>query len=73
MTLQKLRDAKTFCDLKPGIKFLCDHMERMTWGEFVAYKRTLESKALELGITLDALNLYAENYQVFGYERDPAS
>lgn len=68
MTLQKIREAKTFEDLKPAIKFLCDNIQKMTWGEFTAYKRTLENQAEKVGATLKDMNEYAEQYQVFGYE-----
>lgn len=70
MTLQNIRGAKTFNDLKPAIKFLCDKMQVMTWGEFCAYKRTLESQCVKVGSTIKDLNAYAENYQVFGYETE---
>lgn len=68
ITLQVIRDAKTFNDLKPAIKFLCNNMEAMQWGEFIAYKRTLENQAVIVGITVKELNQYAEQFQVFGYE-----
>jgi hypothetical protein len=69
-TLKTIRDAQTFDDLKPAIRFLCDEMQKMTWGEFTAFQRTLESQSLKVGISLKEMNAYAENYQVFGYERE---
>lgn len=52
MTIQNIRDAKTFEDLKPAIKLLCDKMQVMTYGEFLAYKRTLESQAVRSVLVL---------------------
>ncbi len=72
MTLQNIRDAKTFDELKPAIKLLCDKMQIMTYGEFTAYKRTLESQAVKVGSSVKALNDYAEQYQVYGYETNKA-
>lgn len=68
MTLQKIREAKTFDDLKPAIKFLCDNMQKMTWGEFIAYRRTLENQAIKVGSTLKDLIEYTEQYQESGHE-----
>lgn len=68
MSLQNIRDSETFEQLKPAIKFLCDEMQKMTYGEFLAYKRTLESQAVKVGSSIKELNIYAERYQVFGYE-----
>lgn len=68
MTLQNIRDALTFDDLKPAVKFLAQNMQRMAYGEFIAYKRTLESQAVKVGSNVKALNELAEQYQVFGYE-----
>lgn len=68
MKLQDIRDADSFEALKPAIRLLCDKMQEMTWGEFNAYRRTLENQAIKVGSTVKALNEYAEHYQVFGYE-----
>lgn len=68
LTLESIRLCKTFEELKPAVKFLCDNMESMAWGDFMAYKRTLESQTLKMGLSLTALNEYAENFKVFGYE-----
>ena len=66
MTLEQFRQAQNVTELKPAIKMLCDKMQVMTWGEFNAYKRTLESQATKLGVSLKTINAIAENYQVFG-------
>jgi hypothetical protein len=66
MTLQSIRDSKNFEELKPAIRFLCDEMQKMAWGEFSAFKRTIEDQAIKAGSNLRELNEYAENYQVFG-------
>ncbi len=70
MRLQDIRQTETFEALKPAIKYLCDHMEAMAWGEFNAYKSTLEQQAIKIGATVKDLNEYAEQYQVFGYETE---
>ena len=67
-TLANIRNAQTFDDLKPAVKFLCDNMQVMPWGDFIAYKRTLEAQAVKVGTTIAEMNKYAEQYQVFGYE-----
>jgi hypothetical protein len=64
--LQDIRDAKSFEALKPAIRFLCDEMQKMTYGEFLAYRGTLQSQCIKIGHTLVELNAYAENYQIFG-------
>ena len=65
-TLEDIRNATTFEALKPAIEFLCDVMQNMTWSEYNAYKRTLETQAAKVGASLKELNDHAENYQVFG-------
>lgn len=67
ITLQTIRDTKTLEDLKPSIIFLCDNMQSMTWGEFVAFQRTIENQALKLGISLKELNSIATDYQQLGF------
>jgi len=64
--LNYIRNVKTFDELKPAIILLCNEMQKMTWGEFNAFKRTIENKAKDLNISLDRTNEYAENYQIFG-------
>jgi hypothetical protein len=66
MTLKQIRDAKDFDSLKPAMRFLCDNMQAMTYGEFQAYKRTLEDQCKAIGSSLKDMNEYAENYQIFG-------
>lgn len=66
-TLQTIRNATTFDQLKPAIEFLCDEMQKMTWGEYTAYKRTLEDQAVKVGSSIRDLNIYAVEYQTFGY------
>lgn len=66
MTLNQIRDAKDFESIKPAIRFLCDNMQAMTFGEFQAYKRTLEEKCNNIHVNLNEMNQYAENYQVYG-------
>lgn len=68
MTLNEIRNVPTFEALKPAIRFLCDTMQDLSWGEFVAYQRTIETQAKKVGASLKILNEYAEQYQVFGYE-----
>ena len=66
MTLQEIRQSKSFDELKPSIVFLCDNMQYMTFGDFQAYKRTIESVCICLGYTYKDVNNYAENYQNYG-------
>lgn len=68
MTLQTIRETTSFEALKPAIQFLCDEMQKMTYGEFCAFKRTIESQCVKVGSSLKECNEYAETYQVFGYE-----
>lgn len=68
ITLESIRNAQNFDDLKPAIRFLCDKMQVLTWGEFTAFQRTLESQSVKVGSSLKVLNDYAEQYQIFGYE-----
>ena len=56
ITLQYIRECKSFDDLKPAILFLCDNMQAMTWGEFVAFQRTIETQTKKLGLSLKAMN-----------------
>lgn len=63
MHLSDIRASKTFNDLKPAIELLCREMQKMTWGEFNAYRRTLESAAKAIGIEYQALDSYAITYQ----------
>ena len=67
-TLESIRNAESFEQLKPAVRFLCDKMQKMTWGEFNAFKRTLETQAVKVGSSVSELNAYAEQFQVFGYE-----
>lgn len=67
-TLETIRNADSFEALKPAIRFLCDEMQKMTYGEFLAFKRTIESQCVKVGSSLKECNDYAETYQVFGYE-----
>lgn len=66
MTLAEIRLAKSFEDLKPAIRYLADNMLGMTYGEFIAYRRTLEDQATNIGVSLQTINEYATNYQIFG-------
>lgn len=66
MTLEQIRQAKSLNDIKPAIKYLCDNMQKMTYGAFEAYKRTLESQGVKVGVSIRDLNAIAEKYQVFG-------
>ncbi len=70
LTVKQLRETKMTSveDLKPFIYFLSDNMGDMLYGEFIAYKSTIEKKARELNIDLKTINKIAEDYQVFGYE-----
>jgi len=68
MKLSDVQQTKNFEELKPAIRFLCDNMQTMTFGEFNAYKRTIETQARVLGIAVQEINAYAENHQVYGYE-----
>lgn len=70
MKLQDIRGVQSFDALKPAIRLLCDDMHTMTYGEFIAYKRTLETQCVKLGHTLAEMNNYAIQYQVYGYETD---
>lgn len=71
MTLAEIRLAKTLDELKPAINFLCAHMHDMTYGEFIAYKRTIEFQAInKLSVSVAEINKIAEEYQVYGYERN---
>lgn len=65
-TLQTIRETKSFEELKPAIVFLCDHMGKMTYGEFHAFQRTIEIQAEKLGVSRETLNTFAENYQTYG-------
>lgn len=71
-TLADIRAKTSFEALKPAIRFLCTNMERMEYGAFIAYKRTLEAQAVIVGSSVKALNDYAEEMQVFGYETKEA-
>lgn len=66
--LAEIRLMESFDALKPAIRFLCAKMKQMGYGEFIAYKRTLEAQAEKVGASIKALNEYAEQIQVFGYE-----
>ena len=68
MSLAKIREAKSFEELTPAIHYLCTNMQAMSWGDFCAYKGTIEHQANKLGIPFKAINDYAENYQTFGYQ-----
>lgn len=68
MTLQEIRETKTFDQLKPAIKFLCDNMQKLTWGEFNAFRSTIESQSLKVGSNIKQVNEYADSYRIFGYE-----
>lgn len=67
MTLKQIREKTSAEDLIPAIKFLCDNMRSMTYGEFIAYRRTLSGKLESLGVSFNDMNTMAEEYQVFGY------
>lgn len=66
-TLKDIRNINTINELVEPIKFLCDKMHSMTYGEFIAYKRTLEHQALKVGCDIKTLNEYANEYQTFGH------
>lgn len=66
MTLQQIRDAQTLAAIKPAIKFLCENMQKMTFGEFSAYKNTLQDRAVKVGSSLKELNDLAVEYQDSG-------
>lgn len=68
MKISDVRQTKSLEELKPAIRFLCDNMQSMTFGEFNAYKRTIETQARILGIAVQEINSYAENHQIYGYE-----
>ena len=68
MTLSEIRQCESFVQLEPAIKFLCDKMHDMPYGEFIEMKRTIGSQSLKIGLTLQIINEYAENYQIFGYQ-----
>jgi hypothetical protein len=70
MTLEQIRNAKNFDELKTAIMFLSDNMDSMGHGIFIAYRNTLESKAKTFGITYAQLNEIAENYQFHGQVAD---
>jgi len=70
MKLDEIRAAYSLATLTPAIKFLAERVESLSWGEFNAYKRTIENKANELGIDLKTVNEIASEHQVFGYERN---
>lgn len=70
MTLEQIRQTTKASQLRPAIKYLCDNMQAMSWGAFVAYQRTLETQSVKLGISLKELNSIAENYQVYGTMED---
>lgn len=72
-TLAEIRLMETFDALKPAIRFLCAKMQQMEYGAFIAYKRTLEAQAEKVGSSVKALNDYAEQIQVFGYETKEAN
>lgn len=63
MTLQQIRDTKTAEGIWEGTRFLCENMQVMTYGEFLAYRRTLEEQARKLGVSITQLNNYAVMYQ----------
>lgn len=68
MTLAEIRNTTNLEELKPAIFFLADNMQKMTYGEFIAYKNTIMSQARKLNIDLKTVNKIAEDYQIFGYE-----
>lgn len=63
MSLQYVRDCKSFDDLKPAIIFVCDNLQKLSWGEFTAYQRLIEIQAQKIGATLKQVNDYAVEYQ----------
>ncbi len=65
MTLNEIRKVEQLEQLLPAIKFLCDNMHEMTWGEFNGYKRTIENQATKINVSLRDINNIAENYQLF--------
>lgn len=66
MTLEKIRQAKTFEDLKPAIIFLTNEMHELSWGDFNAYRNTITEKAKEFGVSFSKLNAIAEQYRIEG-------
>lgn len=66
MKLEDIRQVETFEDLKPAIRFLCDVMQDLSWGEFIAFQRTIEGQAKKVGVSLQYMNEYATQYQVYG-------
>lgn len=66
MKLNEIRNTKNLNDLKPAIRFLCDNMQKMSFGEFLAYKRTIESQCEKINISYKEINDLAEKYQIFG-------
>ena len=66
MTLSQIRTATSLGDLLPAVKFLCHNMQAMSFGEFQAYKRTLENQTLVVGSDLATLNNLALEFQTDG-------
>lgn len=66
MTLDQVRQAKDKEELANAVEYLCDNMQKMTYGAFIAYRRTIEDRAKALGWTLQSMNEYATDYQTFG-------
>lgn len=69
MSLDQIRASENLEQLKPAIIYLAQNMENMSFGEFTAYKRTIEVKANEVGVSLAQINKIAEDYQIYGYDR----
>lgn len=68
MTLNEIRQINDTKTIIKAIEFLCDNMQKMTYGEFDAMKRTIEFQALnKLGMTIQQINDIAERYQIYGY------
>lgn len=65
MKLEEIRTAD-LDGFKKAIIFLSDNMHEMTYGEFIAFRRTIEIKGESLGINYEKMNEMAEHYQIFG-------
>lgn len=63
MKLSAIRATQNIEELKPAIKHLAVNMQQLTFGEFVAMKNTIQSKADEFGVTYREINELAAGYQ----------
>lgn len=66
MTLEQIRKAKSWDDLKPACIYLLENMNSQTFGEFHAYRNTIAHKAEEFGLNFTELNNQVEHWDIHG-------